>query len=128
MHDGSNIVWYALRGHKRRIGDFKIALSPTLNISQHDAYEHVPVRPALLMPAAQGVEYLVNNHTLRLAPRSYGDVLGATNATDERKAARSLVKAHIVLLSAAAHEPDAALSSVRVDGSLYGRAGLTVQA
>ncbi len=38
---------------------------------------------------------------------------------------RSLVKAHIVLLSAAAHEPDAALSSVRVDGSLYGRAGLT---
>ena len=44
---------------------------------------HVPVRPALLVPASQGVEHFVEHHPFLLAPVADGDVLGASDSTNE---------------------------------------------
>lgn len=42
----------------------------------------IPVWPAMFMPPAQGVEYLVHNNALVLTPITNGDILNTTNTTN----------------------------------------------
>ena len=57
------------------------------NVFFVDPDKLVPVRPALLVPAPQGMEDLVNDDPFKLASVSDGDVLRTTDATDKREAA-----------------------------------------
>ena len=52
----------------------------------------VPVRPALLMPAPQGMEDLVEHNPSVFTVGTNGDRLGATDLTDEREAAGKVVR------------------------------------
>lgn len=106
VHHRGVVVCYSIRVGIGRAKLEELALKTITDVVVVDCDVTIPIWPALFVPSAQCVEYLVHHDAPVLTSITNGDILSTTNTTNVRVTPSSPDEPNIIVLPAPRLKPD----------------------